>query len=260
MRDAFDCLVEQAIEANRRYISDLEMQAELYKRYIAYGYVYKVSEDLVRKGLPADWKPDDAGVAGPERDGCGAQVEPLWVYFCGKPNSQPVLYEKAKVLTSLIEMVWSTALILAAPLRDHEKGSCIRLEQEQARSIISETAALLIRVVDEVAFSALGPESSDEFMEAPVEFVGLDLQGRGVQRATFAQLLEERLTEYAGYRKWVPGRGENTKGTLFWEFGKKVADIVGVGNDPVFNVLLTNVLMRSLAEWRTAELLRGVAS
>jgi hypothetical protein len=39
---------------------------------------------------------------------------------------------------------------------------------------------------------------------------------------------------------------------------KKVAYIMGIGKDPFFNMVLTNVLMQSLAEWRLAELLRGV--
>jgi len=255
IRDAFDRLVDQAIEANRPHISDLDMQTELYQRYLAYGYVYKVAEDLVRKGLPEDWKPDDASVAEPERDEAEPKLIPLWAYFSGKSNSAPVLYEKAKVVTYLIDMSWRDALILAGPIR----SSCVRWEEEQARSIISETAALLIRIVDEIAFSAMGAEWSDEFMEALIEFVGQDLQGRGIQPATFAELLNERLTEYAGYPKWVAGKGEAAKGTLFWEFGKKVAAVLGIGKSALFQVILTNGLIESLAEWRLPELLRGSA-
>lgn len=79
-----------------------------------------------------------------------------------------------------------------------------------------------------------------------------------MQPETFGECLDERLAEYAGYRKWLPAKDESAGGTLFWEFGKKIADIVGIEKDAVFNVLITNVLMQSLAEWRLAELLRGV--
>jgi hypothetical protein len=115
----------------------------------------------------------------------------------------------------------------------------------------------LIRVVDEVAFRELGAELSDEFMEALVDFVRRDLKGKGIQPAAFAELLKERLSEYAGYPKWVFGKGESAKGTLFWEFGKKVAVVLGIGNSALFQVILTNVLMESLSDWRLPELLRG---
>ncbi|MGO9123580.1 MAG: hypothetical protein ACLP6G_01695 [Terriglobales bacterium] len=258
VRDAFDCLVEQAVEANRLYISDLEMQTELYQRYVAYGYVYKVAEDLVRRGLPEDWKPNDADVAEPDGDEAKPKLIPLWAYFYGKHNSAPVLYEKAKVITSLIDTVWTDELILATPIRAQDRNSWVRLDEAQVRGIIAETAALFIRIVDEIAFSALSDESSIELTEALIEFVGRDLQGRGVQPAAFAELLKERLTEYAGYPKWVFGKGESAKGTLFWEFGKKVASVLGIGKSTVFQMILANVLLRSLADWRLAELLRGV--
>jgi len=256
---ALDCLVEQAIEANRSYISDLEMQTELCKRFFAYGYVYKVAEELVRKGLPEDWKPDEASAPELPEEEAKPKSMLLWAYFDGMHNSSTVLYEKARVVASLIDMEWSGVLILAGPARTQDKNSWNRLEEEQARSIISETAALLIRIVDEIAFSALGAESSDKFVEALIEFVARDLQGRGIEAVTFAELLKERLAEYAGYPKWVPKGDEGVKGTLFWEFGKKVADIMGIGKDPVFNLLLANMLMRSLADWHLPQLLPCVA-
>ena len=119
---------------------------------------------------------------------------------------------------------------------------------------------LFIRVLDEIAFGALGAELSEEFMDAFVESIGRALESRGVQPERFAEVLSDRIAEYSGYAKWVPEKGESSRGTLFWEFTKRVADVMGIGKSAFFNLLLTNVLMQSLAEWRLAELLRGVVT
>ena len=257
IRGAFDDLSQLAIDANRPYIGDLEMQSELYCRYIAYGYVYRIAEELVLQGLPADWKSDDASLAAPEPVGDGSEPTPLWIYFQGKPNTAPVLFEKAKIITRLIDTIWSDGLILSAPIRGRDVNSVGRLEEDQARKVISENAALFLRIVDEIAFLALGADLSDEFMDALIAFVERDVTGRGVQPELFAKCLKERRTEYADYSRWVPTKNESGKGTLLWEFAKKIADIVGIGGNAIFNSLLTYSLVEMLATWRLRELLQG---
>ena len=152
-------------------------------------------------------------------------------------------------------MVWDAGLVLAA-----SNDAQIRLTEDHARCVFSETAILFIRVLDEIAFGALGAELSEEFMDSFIESIGRALEGRGMQPESFDELLSQRIAEYSGYAKWIPAKGESSRGTLFWEFGKKVADIRGIGESAVFNLYLTNMLMGSLVEWRLAELLRGVVS
>jgi hypothetical protein len=254
---ALDDFSQMAIEANRLYMGDVEIQSELYRRYVAYGYVYGIAEELVLQGLPVDWKSDDAIVATPERGEADSEPIPLWAYFHGKSNTAPVLFEKAKVVTHLIDTVWSDGLILSAPIRAQDANSLGRFEEDQARRVIAENAALFLRIVDEIAFSALGADLAEEFSEALADFVRRDVQGRGVQPESFAQCLNERLAEYADYSKWVPTKGESAKGTLFWEFAKKVADIVGIGRSALFNLLLTSSILETLTMWRLSELLKG---
>jgi hypothetical protein len=206
--------------------------------------------------FPRIGTPDEASVPKPHREEAKPKSISVWAYFGGKHNSPTVLYEKARVVASMIDMEWSGVLILSVPARSHDKNSWKRLEEEQGRTIISETAALFIRIVDETAFSALGAKSSDEFMEALIEFVARDLQARGIEPVIFAELLRERLVEYAGYSKWVPKTGESAKGTLFWEFGKKVSAVLDIGKSATFQLILANVLLQSLTRWRLHELLR----
>lgn len=261
VHSAFDDLLEIALEANRAFIDDnVEMQSELYSRYMAYGYAYRVAEELVAGDLPADWKPSQSNTSAEEPGGPETRSEPIppWAYFHGKSNTASVLCEKAKVVAHLIDTTWNDALVLSAPIRAECTGPRARLEEEQARRIMAENAALFLRIVDEVSFSALGAELSDKFIETLAEFVALELQGRGLKAENFAGVLKERLAEYAGYLKWVPGRGESAKGTLLWEFAKKVADILCIGKSALFSLLLSNVLLESLTEWRLPELLRGI--
>jgi len=259
VRTAFVDLTEMAVEANRPFRdNDAEVQSDLYSRYMAYGYVYRIAEEVVEGGFPDDWKRTERSTEEREQVETNSQPTPLWDYFYGKNNTGPTLYEKAKVLTHLIHTTWDQALVLSAPIRAEGTGPPPRLEEEQARRIMAENAALFLRIVDEISFSALGAELSDEFIETLTEFVVLDLQGRGLRRESFTGILEERLAEYAGYLKWVPGKGESARGTLFWEFANKVADILGVGKSALFNMLLANLLLESLTEWRLPDLLRGI--
>jgi tetrahydromethanopterin S-methyltransferase subunit G len=248
--------VAEAINLNGPFRSELDFQTELYSRHLAYGYVHRVAEELVSGGLPVDWKATEGTAEKLAKDEMRPPDSiPPWAEFCGKGNSRFILYEKANVVTSLVEMVWDSGLILAATTDDQ-----IRLTEEHARCVFSETAILFIRVLDEIAFGALGAAVSEEFMEAFVECVGQALEGRGVHPERFAEVLSPRIAEYSRYTKWIPAKRESSRGTLFWEFGKKVADDFGIVKSAVFNLLLTNVLMGSLVEWRLVELLRGVAS
>ncbi len=257
IRSAFDEVVDVAIEASRAYISDPDMQSEFYRRFIAYGYVYRIAEDLVRRGLPDRWKPENGSTGQNGDDTVKSDAVRLWACFRGEKNTTPVLCEKAKVLTSLIDSVRNDALILSLPMRNRDETSPKRLEEEHARRVILENAALFIRIADEIALSALGCELSNEFIDTLIEFVMSDLQGRGLDPTTSAETLKARFGEYAGYAKWVPVKGESARGTLFWEFAKKVAHVLEVGKSAVFNTFLTNVLLRSLTKWQLPELLQA---
>jgi hypothetical protein len=245
VRELVDDFVAEAVRLNGPSRSNLDIQTETYARYLTYGYVYRVAEELVSAGLPVDWKKpeDEAGPPG---------LGPPWTSFGGRGNSSLILYEKARVVTSLVEMIWDSGLVLAVA-----KDSQIRLGEDEARSVFSETAILFIRLLDEIAFGALGAELSDEFMDSFAECVGRALEEKGVPPDRFVELLRDRMAEYSGYTKWIPEKGGGSRGTLFWEFGKRIADIVGIGRSAIFNVLLTNVLMGSLVDWRLAELLQA---
>ena len=81
------------------------------------------------------------------------------------------------------------------------------------------------------------------------------LEEKGIDPTCFLELLNKRYEEYAHYQKWLPKKGEGSKGTLFWEFGKKVATILCVGQSIIFQTALTNSLLECFACWQLNKLL-----
>src|SRR5580700_5012731 len=136
----------------------------------------------------------------------------LWSSFSDKPNTVTVLLEKARIVASLITMNCDGTQRAVEMLKD-ALGDATRAPfgENDARRVMAETAVLLIRIADQCAFEVLESESREILMD---------------ELAAFAQLLSERMLEYVHYQAWLPGETEVCKGTLLWEFGKKIGAIV----------------------------------
>lgn len=161
--------------------------------------------------------------------------------------------EKAKVVTRLIIDNCDTGLFVAASLKDTKPD--IRLGEKETRQALAETAALLLSMVDRPAFKFLGSTNRDVFMDAVEAGVAGAMQDKGVEPRSFQELLGKRYEEYAQYQKWVPEAGEPAKGTLVWVFGKKIADMLCVGPNALFQSGLTILLLKAFVRWKLHELL-----
>ncbi len=258
MQKVFEQLAKKAVDTNRRPNDEIDLQTDLVVRHLAYGYIYKVAEDLVYQSVPRNRAEPGLAIPALERQGPQEQDDGQhWDIFYGKPNTEVLLREKAKVMTSLIELLWDAGLVLAAPFTNTLDSPQVRLGEEEARRVLAETAVFLIRVVDESAFGALSPEERDTFMDELDRCVGRALENKGVELRLFAELLSQRLPEYAQYRRWIPEGEESPKNTLFWEFGKKIGAIVGLEEHAGFNVELSILLLDGVNGWKLPELLRG---
>jgi hypothetical protein len=109
-----------------------------------------------------------------------------------------------------------------------------------------ETAAFLLFYVQRFAFTKFGEEFRDVFMEVLIINITDRLQAEGIDPNQFEKLLIERFDEYND-QKWWPDKGEGRKGTLYWEFCNRIADIFGPRKDIMFNALLENSLLTSIA-------------
>jgi hypothetical protein len=178
----------------------------------------------------------------------------FWSYFRGKPNSAAVLEEKAGVVAHLIIKQCNAPLLVAEAVKPDFWPS----EEEENRAL-TETAALMLRVVGERATIVLNNTADrDIFMDALTSGVFQALKDNGVMSDELQEFLIKRYDEYNEIRKWLPEKGEGAKGTLFWEFGKNVADPLGVGRDISFQAALSNMLLKSLATWQLDHLLMCV--
>jgi hypothetical protein len=175
-----------------------------------------------------------------------------WPLYAGKPNTAELLREKAYAVAEVIANVLDSAEVLTRAFPSAEFGERERLLAG------AETAAYWLHIVDRYfAFPLLSPSDRDTFNSALIENIAAKLREIGIDRSEFLNLLQARYAEYTAYKEMVETKGESAKGTLNWEFAKKVAAILGVGKNALFNVYLSLMMMRHLERANLAALLKG---
>jgi hypothetical protein len=219
IRKVFDKMVDETITLNQIPSEELEMQTELRHRYLAFGYVFRIAEELVFNVFQECDESAAPMVVSQEEQPKDDNSGLLWVDFSGKQNTAATLQEKANIVARLIQNNLDSALLLAAPIR--EQNPAVLLGEQQARQIRAETAVFLIRLVLDVAYRCLSREEFDIFSQTLLQSVTRVMELEGYSPQVFNELASERLLEYDGYPKWVPSEEEGFEGTLFWEFGKK---------------------------------------
>ena len=175
---------------------------------------------------------------------------PLWTMYSGRPNTAELLREKASVVAELIAMSLDSGETLA-PTYSTGFG------ERETLLAKAETSAYWLHIVDIYAFRLLSPSERDVLMSALEEGIVGRLREMGMDRSEFLNLIQTRYAEYPTYKKWVAKEGESAKGTLNWEFAKKIAVILGVGKNALFNVQLSILLLRHLNRMELPTLLKG---
>jgi hypothetical protein len=182
-----------------------------------------------------------------------ANSEPLWTRYSGRPNTTELIREKAQVVAKLISMLLDTGESLAPKM-------LIPPPEFGAREKIlakAEIAAYCLYIVDNFAFKLLSPSERDELMSTLEEHTIENLGEMGMNRSEFVSLVQARYAEYSTYKKWVAKPDESSKGTLTWEFAKKVAAILGLGKHALFNVALSTLIGEHLKRIDLPTLLKG---
>jgi hypothetical protein len=188
----------------------------------------------------------------------GRDEQEAWGEFRGKPNTEAMLRQKASIVSRLVDSALDTALLASQTSKEDTEGIKQSLPDITAeRNVMAETAALLLHVADEVATKCLPVQSRDIFIDALEQFVGENLRERGLPQRDFADLLGPSYAEYAYYNKWVIAGDQSAKGTLFWEYAKKIAFLTGVGKNELFNASLIHLLTKRLYRWNLLGLIRG---
>lgn len=177
--------------------------------------------------------------------------EPVWNMYRGRPNNGELLQEKAFIVAELISMILDDGEHFASSLS-------VKFGKTEALLARAETSAYWLHIVDKYfAFRLLSPSERDTFMNTLEENIAEKLREMGFDRSDFFDLLQARYAEYAVCKWMAPKEGEGAKGTLNWEFAKKVAAALVVGENALFNTMLSIKMLRHLRRAELGTLLKG---
>lgn len=100
----------------------------------------------------------------------------------------------------------------------------------QVEKAAIEGMVFFLHLLDRTAFERFGPFKRRVFMDAILEGLSETSPPVGLQRNTFLDLWNERQKEYSAFPKLYPENAESWKGTLCWEFAKRMDVEYGSGN------------------------------
>lgn len=182
------------------------------------------------------------------------EVQPVaWTQFQGKANTPAVLEEKAKAFAGLLVAELDTPCQLAATMKTVNPQ--IGWDDETERHAEAEASALLLSLVRQNVAQALPSPSYDTFMAALETEITQALTSKGMAPDAWHTLLAMRYAEYPPM-KWMPdSEKDSLKGTRLWEFAKKEAELLKVGQSFMYNTLLTNRILEAVLTWNLMTLL-----
>jgi hypothetical protein len=126
--------------------------------------------------------------------------------------------------------------------------------------VVFEMLLFYLHFIDRIAFQHLGVEPRNTFIDAlfieirerlsRIHESGIDAMQF---RSGFGNAYNARQAEYGKYKKMFAEKDEGTKDTLFWEFGKKIAGILGNEMDIVV-IMYVQAIVYSLTALQLPEL------
>jgi hypothetical protein len=178
-----------------------------------------------------------------------------WDMFTGIPNTHDVLMQKSDILCKLILMGIEDGKFVASIIIDK---CALTLTFSQRNLLISnaESAVFLLYIVAQFVIKSVSTREQAVLMPAVAARIKEQLGILGYDSGDFTKLLLQRHNEYGNYKRWSI---EVTQGgrPLFWDFATRVSDSLGVGENYLFNLLLTTMLLRKIDDWNLPRLLRG---
>ena len=212
-------------------------------------------EKIVAQINPAEWNSpewtptQDQFDAAPSPVATTEDSSQLWVYFRGKLNTKPVLEEKANMLLKLtIDQINNTYELIMVHVSHIYGRPEIRTGEDESWRTYAEIGALILCLINPIAFKFLGSKNRDVFMCILDAGVTSALESKGVAPEYFHVLIHKRIVEYANY-EWLSEKE-------FWEFGNKITTILNLGPDPLLKALITSGLLNAFMLWQLNDLLR----
>ncbi len=171
----------------------------------------------------------------------------LWVKFKDRKNTTDVLVEKGKILAPFaIDLMGNNTNLLFQQIKKDQRS---RNTEGKSGEVFFEIVLFYTHFIDRQAFQFLNQEQRYIFMYAFIE------ESRSLLNQTFYKdteeeefqnyynsLWEQRQIEYGQYKSIMAENDQGFAGTLFWEFGKKIAKILDSENDIVIIMYVQTIL------------------
>jgi hypothetical protein len=137
------------------------------------------------------------------------------------------------------------------------QNSLVRsISKQQYLASRAETAVFLLYIVDKFLKKFLTVNERAVLLPIVEDHIKQELITIGYNGVELSELLEERYTEYSEYNRWSIEINQGGR-PLFWDFSKRISDILGNGKNYLFNLLLTTMLLKKIHDWDLPRLLRG---
>lgn len=159
----------------------------------------------------------------------------LWMRLGRKSITNEELAQKARTVASFLVAFISEAT--PTFYRDKSRQYGWGVDEHQLWQLVLDDAIFCLHVIDRYALGGLGPEKRAVFMDnllPEVREILSRLYETGADASRFpdefVEIYNASSAEYAQYKKMMAEEGEPLKGTLYWEFAKKRADLLGITN------------------------------
>jgi len=185
------------------------------------------------------------------------QKENLWTEFDNLENTDDVVILKAK---ALYKFLIALNIKSVSAFFEYEKEELEpSLINDKYHELVIDVCIFYLHFIDRMAFESLGPKQRDIFMDILVSEskkalfnifteLGIDIKEIDFNN-TFLYLYVKRQEEYEKFKELVPKNDENMLNTLFWEFGKKVSQILtGKNSNMAINVGVLQFIIEPLVK------------
>lgn len=176
-----------------------------------------------------------------------------WDQFAGRGNSRALLEQKAAVISELIRMSADIPFDLAQSFAEIVPNIQLNVEQKNRSRL--EAVAFALRIVDELSSLHLESDQRDTLMTNIKKNLCEIFCNDIFFPDQFYAFVQEKYEDYGSYKRWSetdPGTGI----TLFWEYQRRQAHIIGIGKNALYNTMFGALLAEHINRWGIYDLLR----
>lgn len=171
----------------------------------------------------------------------------------------------------LCNRIFETAVMNAKDIEEfcnNKSDENIDIDVLKFWKLIFEFQFLFLHIIDRKALNLLGQKIRLDFMDILVEltidstinvaFKDIDEINKDALKSSMINDYNRSQIDYAKCRKMFAEDNESKKDTLFWEFGKKIAEIINQQMGIIYIMASIEIAVNSLNEIRINDILEKI--